>query len=714
MNKQKLIGGIIIFLVLTIIFAILGQYVGSMVFAKLANLPEQAIGVSKLWQYSHSQYMASPKVAFYVKLGFLAAILITLIPVLLMGIVAYIFREKQELHGSSRFAKRGEIAQYGLLPSPKQLEEARDSIKPDVLIGAKLGKQFLRFIGNEFVLVAAATRQGKGVSTVVPNCLEYQHSLVVYDPKMENYLLTSGHREKNLKQKVFLFNPAGIMPAFDQMEDETAQRQAENFKTEDGYYLKSHRWNPYYYISRNPLFTYTDLLNMANILYPLPQQDMGNAGFFARTAQKLFVGLSMYMIETENNRPQWDWQGKTSLSLLAKLLTPKETGLSFADWVKYRVLGEEPDEESGIETHAAEISDICANLLSEVVQGEEKTMSNIMATFSAPLAIFNDPIVEAATSENDFDFRDLRQQKMSIFVAIQPNDLDRFSVLTNLFFSQLINENIKQGLPESNKSLKYQTLLLIDEFTLLGYMSVFQKGVSFIAGYNLRLLLIFQNRSQVEGVYKGTGANTFFSNFAVQTMFACKDHKEAVEYADLVGSFTMRTKSIGRSSSKGGSSRSTNESEQKRHLINPDEFKTLPFEQCVVTMIGKRPIKAEKIMYYKDPAFKDKVNLPPTSAPDLSVKTPSKRVVDFGISLDDETKAQIEEEKGKTEVENNVEKCSKPHKNWVFNRTLPEKGLPENEDNVPINESIGFYKSLIGDKETVNFMAKFMGNVQAG
>ena len=39
MNKQKLIGGIVIFVVLTIIFAILGQYVGSMVFAKLANLP---------------------------------------------------------------------------------------------------------------------------------------------------------------------------------------------------------------------------------------------------------------------------------------------------------------------------------------------------------------------------------------------------------------------------------------------------------------------------------------------------------------------------------------------------------------------------------------------------------------------------------------------------------------------------------------------------
>ncbi|MBQ9620263.1 MAG: type IV secretory system conjugative DNA transfer family protein, partial [Neisseriaceae bacterium] len=323
-------------------------------------------------------------------------------------------------------------------------------------------------------------------------------------------------------------------------------------------------------------------------------------------------------------------------------------------------------------------------------------------SFSAPLAIFNDPIVEAATSDNDFDFRDLRKQKMSIYVAIQPNDLDRFAVLTNLFFSQLINENIKQGLPEQNKKLKYQTLLLIDEFTLLGYMSVFQKGVSFIAGYNLRLLLIFQNRSQVEGVYKGTGANTFFSNFAVQTMFACKDHKEATEYADLVGSFTMRTKSIGRSSSKGGGSRSTNISEQKRHLINPDEFKTLPFEKCVVTMIGKRPIKADKIMYYKDPAFKDKVNLPPTTAPDLIVKAPSKRVVEFpNFSLDDEEQAKIE-------VEKNIEKCSTPHKEWIFNRVLPEKGMPESEDNIPVLETLALFKRFIGDKKTLAFAGKFM------
>ena len=76
-------------------------------------------------------------------------------------------------------------------------------------------------------------------------------------------------------------------------------------------------------------------------------------------------------------------------------------------------------------------------------------------------------IVDAATSADDFLLTDVRKQKMTIYIGIQPNKLAEARLIINLFFSQLINLNTKE-LPQSNKELRYQCLLLMDEFTSIG------------------------------------------------------------------------------------------------------------------------------------------------------------------------------------------------------------------------------------------------------
>ena len=66
-------------------------------------------------------------------------------------------------------------------------------------------------------------------------------------------------------------------------------------------------------------------------------------------------------------------------------------------------------------------------------------------------------IVDAATSADDFLLTDVRKQKMTIYIGIQPNKLAEARLIINLFFSQLINLNTKE-LPQSNKELRYQCL----------------------------------------------------------------------------------------------------------------------------------------------------------------------------------------------------------------------------------------------------------------
>ena len=611
MNKTPIKPLLIFTAILLIVFTIGGGFLGSYTFAKLAGL--KSWGLTTLWYAYHSNIASKPNIHWKLMVGITVFWVMVAIPILMLLLALILGRQKRELHGSQRFATIGEIRRKGLLPTD---DEIRSGKYPYIYVGAKIGKQFIRWCSNEFMLLAARTRAGKGVSTVLTNGLHYAHSLVVFDPKLENYFLTSGHREKSLKQKVFLFNPAGRLPT---AEDGASEEVLQKVKEMDGKKLYSHRWNPYSYISRDPLFMFSDLHNMAGIMYPKSAKgESANSSFWIETARNLFIGLSMYMLETEKERLKQDPNAVSSLALLYKLATP--TGdLNLVEWIKYQVLGQEPPKEKKqYKKPRANISDNCAEFLADFANGNAKTGADILATFKAPLTIFKDPIVAAATSGDDFDLRDLRRQKMTVYLGIMPNDIERFERLTNLFFSQLINENIKQGLPENNPQLKYQCLLLLDEFTALGYMPILEKGVAYIAGYNLRMLIIFQSPQQVARYYSQEGSQVFFSNFAIQTLFGCKSQKDAEEYSALVGYETFKAKSQSRSFGRNGS-KSQNVSDQKRALILPDEFKTLPDDKCVVTMTGMRPIMADKIMYYKEPAFAGLTSKQAAAVPVLKV-----------------------------------------------------------------------------------------------
>ncbi len=163
-----------------------GLYLGSVVFSGWMKLKaEPSVGMLyRYWQY-YDRLLPDYLTAFQI-----SAALALLIPtaVFLTVCVGMLMKPKRELHGSARFANRTEIAKHGLLKKAFNSDEA-----PDLLIG-KYGNNYLRWSGNEFLYLAAPTRSGKGVGIVIPNCLHYRDSMVVFDPKLENFLITGGYR----------------------------------------------------------------------------------------------------------------------------------------------------------------------------------------------------------------------------------------------------------------------------------------------------------------------------------------------------------------------------------------------------------------------------------------------------------------------------------------------------------------------------------------
>ncbi len=599
--KKKIIGLFFIIPICLVIGAVGGLYLGSIVFVTMSNSPLEPSFtlIYKMYQLKDKMPAANQ---MPMNISFLVTALVTVAPSLMI-LAATLMKPKRLLHGDGRFANTMEIQQQNLLKD--------EFSEPDILIG-KHKNQFLRWSGNEFAFLAAPTRSGKGVGIVIPNCLHYRDSMVVFDPKHENFILTAGFRAKH-GQKVFLFNPAGILKKLDHETTQTALHTVSGKlvrgEQDESSPLVSHRWNPLTYVSRDPRFTFKDALNIANILYAKSAGSSDSSTFFTESAQKLFTGLLLYMIETEHERIN-DPRGTTTLANLFRLTSPSD-GRNLQDWIKEEI------EMRAIQAETA-LSDQCRTLLHGFANGNAKTGSDILATLAAPLTIFLDPVVEAATSADDFYLTDLRQQRMTIYLGIAPNETGTFARLTNLFFSQVVNETVKQGLPENNPALKYQCLLLMDEFTALGQVPIIESGVAYVAGYGLRFLLIFQSPAQVTRLYTKEGTRTFFTNFAVQIVYPPRDQDDAEEYSKLIGYETFKARSTSRSQGKGGG-RSHSDSDQRRAVMLPDELKMMPWGDCVISKNSSRPIYTQKIIYYQDPYFAGKFGMAVPDVPDLVV-----------------------------------------------------------------------------------------------
>lgn len=484
---------------------------------------------------------------------------------LLAGFIgwAVIAKQNRPLHGAARFANTAEIRKAGLL-------DPKGGLDKTILVGKKNGR-YLTYGGYQFVILAAPTRSGKGVGIVVPNCLNYSDSLVVLDIKGENFDITSGFRAKH-GQKVYLFAPfdeAGV----------------------------THRYNPLEYISDDPAQRLGDIDAIGTALYSGGNQ---NDKFWSENAKDLFRGLCLFVLERKDLPKtfgeilrQASGKGKPLKEyIFEELKKAQDTGPPF--------------------------SNACIDCLNRVLSNSENTLAGIVATFGTPLLIFQNPRVDLATSANDFDLREVRRERMSIYFKMPPNKLKEGSVLVNLFFDQLLNLNTRV-LPSQDKTLKQQCLVLLDEMTSIGKVAMIAQAVSYMAGYNMRLLTIIQNKSQLEDVYGKAGALTLLSNHALMVMYAPSPtvQSDAQEYSEMLGYETVKSRS--RTSSMQSSSTST--SDQRRALMLPQEIRELGQTREIVSLENCKPILCDKIRYYEDPDFTCRAHLPPPSIPKQDIDT---------------------------------------------------------------------------------------------
>jgi type IV secretion system protein VirD4 len=433
---------------------------------------------------------------------------------------------------------------------------------PGIIVGYHRRLGYLVFVGQQFVLLAAPTRSGKGVGVVIPNLLTYTDSVVVLDLKLENFKYTSKFRATH-GQDVFLFAP---------------------FSREG----RTHRWNPFdSVLAEPPHLRIGELLAIGEVFYPSRVE--AKTRFFNDSARNLLLALGLYLIETPG----------IPLTMGEIFRQGSGKGKPIKQHIQEILNGRKNPSKSGLPP----LSSQCVDAFYRFLSIPDNTLGNVQATFNAPLLIFTNPVVDAATSASDFDLAQVRKKRMSIYFGITPDRLVDGGVLINLFFAQLINLNMRE-LPENNKELKYQCAMFMDEAAAIGRIDIIDQSNAYIAGYNMRLVTIIQSVSQLQKdtMYGVHGTRTLVTNHGLQVMYPPREQADAKEYSEMLGYFTAVQRSRGRSTGRGVTN-SNNVSDGKRALMMPQELRKMKQREQIIIAENCDPIRCEKAYFYKDRTF---------------------------------------------------------------------------------------------------------------
>jgi len=439
----------------------------------------------------------------------------------------------ESLYGDARWAREADLKQSKLRT-------------PGGIILGKQGGKYLSTKEPAHFLVCAPTRSGKGVGIIVPNLLDFDGSVIVHDIKFENWKLTSGLRAAH-GHKVFLWSPMNP--------DAT-----------------THSYNPLDMIRDDAIFRISDVQAFASYMIPLPKKDP----IWDQLARFFFAGLVLYVIDAHR-----------------ELKTPKTVGEI------YRLVNAHTDLNKWID----EVCDLhwldpeCKRLMMSYAGMTDKERSFVRTSCAKVLNLWSNPLVDAATSKSDFDLRDLRKQRTSIYIGASADTKDTVAPLVALFMQQAIGALVQKE-PDP-KTEPHRVLFMLDEFASMGRMEMVANSVTMLASYGGRLVFILQALSTLDEHYGKDGREVILQNCAYQVFFAASDETTTKYVVGRLGKKTVKSQSTSRS--KGNVTKSVKES--ARDLMLPQEFQGMDRTKGVVLVESGRPVLSDKIVFYEDDDF---------------------------------------------------------------------------------------------------------------
>ena len=440
---------------------------------------------------------------------------------------------------------------------------------------------YLYVKGDGHIMTVAPTRSGKGVGLVIPNLLNYSESVIVIDPKGENYAKTAGYRESYMKQTRWCFDP--------------------------------------FHVKMKRKLHGVALLRRVKELFDLldTKQDAEAAALYAEVAR---IAEAMIVRKRDEKDPFFNTAAQAIIKNLILILLWKSTDdcpriselrRIVADNVRIERLRDKIL--SAIATDGTSQKNVVAYYAIREIEGY-RTNRDVMATVLMQTEFLEDDDVAMSLDgresecERVFDPRMLNEAmgKQSIYLIIPPQHLERQARFLRLIITLSMDAVMRRSTDNRQLDRYPNVLFVLDEIAQLGHLDPIQKAVSLAAGYKMTLWMFWQDLAQLKGIYP-EDYTSFLSNAKIQQFFGCNDMETAKYISERCGPRTQYGYSMNEQFSTRGFhadvTSGTTTNKMAGELVRASEVlrtdNSIIFHFCQ----GTFPFLCEKIRYYEDEPF---------------------------------------------------------------------------------------------------------------
>ena len=447
-------------------------------------------------------------------------------------------RNRRKAQGSARWAGRFEQWWWGAVRGE------------GILLGRGAFGHLLRFSSDGMVMVFAAMGAGKGLGVVIPSLLTYRGSMVVTDPKGENYAIT--RRRRAAFGKVWMLNPTDL--------------------------THSERFNPLDMVRRGEPQEADDAEALARLMV-VP--DAREAHWDAK-AISLIKGLILHVLHHEP-------PASRTLATVRRLTADqRETFLANLT----HMAGNSPSPAAreiigGVLTSAVDSDGDFSQEFQSILSNVQKATEPWSATSPAG----------KLSSSSTFRLTDLVEGTGTLYLCVDEDLLDVYS----RWLRVMVGCTLKTLTRAKANKPKRKVVLLLDEVAVLGRLDVLENQSGLLRAY-CTPVLIWQNLPQVAKIY-GENAGAFLANASARLFFGVNDNETATYVATMLGHTPAESSSSSVSLNATGwdtRSRSHSHSEGNYWLLDAAEIQRLPLTKVIVKLRNcPFPIFGKRLDYRK-------------------------------------------------------------------------------------------------------------------
>ncbi len=421
--------------------------------------------------------------------------------------------------------------------------------------GTWFRKPVARLTTSIHTAVFAPTGVGKGVSVVIPHLLTCPDSMVVIDPKGENYSLTADARRAMGHHVVIL--------------------------------------DPFQNASCEP-----DTLNPVEFIDPHSPTALDDCRDLTE---------SLVLRTGQEKEPHWADSAEVWIAAMTGLIVSIAKGEDKSLQAVRTLLTNPDDMQAAINLMCTSeaMDGMLARLGHQLTQFKDKELSSTLTTTNRFLRFLDTGAVANSTRRSSFRPADLLKGKMTIYLVLPPDRMRAQAALLRLWIGCLLRTVVQGGLQESVK-----VHFVLDEAASLGHLNALDDAIDKYRGYGVRLLLLYQSLGQLKACFPDGQEQTLLSN-VTQVFFGVNDQQTAEYVSARLGEATITTHSGGTNSGKStqqshqgettsySSGTSTNWQFMGRKLLKPEEVTALDNRTAITFVPGLPPIATRLVRYYE-------------------------------------------------------------------------------------------------------------------